>query len=160
MRQKCDYSTSLNESEFEKVLISDFKSDMTIISAVILLCVLKTVSQQVYFPQDYSSLYERERMQATFWQMYNNLYHFKSHNHPVHPPPVQPQSSSSQQNLDIRQSPSTHHKFINSIEQRKCEPKMDIDYIGLMAWLLFSVFVLLVGVWAGCTRTRRGSFLS
>ena len=130
------------------------------VSAVILLCVLKTVYQQVYFPQDYSSLYERERMQATFWQMYNNLYYFKSQSHHAHPAAVQPQqSSSSQQSPDIRQSPSTHHKFINSIEQRKCEPKMDIDYIGLMAWLLFCVFVLLVGVWAGCTRTRRESFL-
>ena len=129
---------------------------------VMLLCGFKSVYQQVYFPQDYSSLYERERMQATFWKMYNNLYYFKSQNHHVHsPPPVQApsQSSSSQQNLDIRQSPATHHKFINSIEQRKCEPKMDIDYIGLMAWLLFCLFVLMVGVWAGCTRTRRVAFL-
>ena len=136
---------------------------MTFISTVIVLCVLKTVYQQVYFPQEYSSLYEQERMQATFWQMYNNLYYFKSQNHHVHPPvqPVSPplSGSSQQNNPDNRQSHSTHHKFINSIEQRKCGPKMDIDYIGLMAWLLFCVFVLLVGVWAGCTRTRRASFL-
>ena len=90
-------------------------------------------------------------VQSTFWNVYNNLFFFQQfqnrpHNH-------QSQSPYSQ---SIRQSPA-HNKITTSHEDGSCELREEeIDYIGLTCWLCFCLSVLLVGVWAGCTRSRRG----
>ena len=99
----------------------------------------------------------RERMQSSYWQLYNNLYYFQPNLHqtPDSSPVRHNHQSQDTTNINVIRH-TTHHKFTNSIEERNCEQKEDIDYIGLISWLVFCVFVLLVGVWAGCTRNKRG----
>jgi len=99
-----------------------------------------------------------ERMRASYWKLYNgvfyNTYHVKlqeSDQHYHNPQQIFSHSSAA----NIRQP---HQKFTNSIEYRNCEEKEDIDYIGLISWLGFCVFVLLVGVWAGCTKVKKGRY--
>ena len=97
-------------------------------------------------------------MRASYWKLYNgvfyNTYHVKlqeSDQHHHNPQQIFSHSSAA----NIRQP---HQKFTNSIEYRNCEEKEDIDYIGLISWLGFCVFVLLVGVWAGCTKVKKGRY--
>ena len=55
-----------------------------------------------------------------------------------------------------QQNEGNHHqKFSKVIVEAECEMEEDIDYVGLASWLGFCLCVLVVGVWAGCRKTRR-----
>ena len=54
-----------------------------------------------------------------------------------------------------QQHDGNHQKFTKVIAEAGCEMEDDIDYVGLASWLGFCLCVLVVGVWAGCRRTRR-----
>ena len=127
----------------------------------LLLFFIKDVTSQVYFQQDLIGAGDYQSVQKSFWQIYNNIYYYNlyrqqtqhGHGHQHH----HSQQQEPDRNGQPASLPATDQKFINSIEDRRCEEEdRNIDYLGLISWLLFCVFVLLVGVWAGCSKTKRG----
>ena len=124
----------------------------------LLLFSMKDVTSQVYFQQDLIGAGDYQSVQKSFWQIYNNIYYYNLVKHQTQQQQQHHQHySQDQDNKGQTASLPADQKFINSIGDGRCEEgDGDIDYLGLISWLLFCVFVLLVGVWAGCVKTRRG----
>ena len=98
-------------------------------------------------------------VESTFWNIYNNLFFFQQFkNNPKifnHYREYHSKSPNSPYSPSFRQN-TAHHKFTTPAEDGSCDLRAgDIDYIGLLSWLCFCLVVLAVGVWAGCTRSRR-----
>ena len=121
-------------------------------TAAVFLLLPLSAHQQVYLSPGNG---DSGNLQSTFWKIYNNLYFFQQYqNNPHVPNHYHGHHSKSPYGPGFRQN-RPHNKFTTPIEDGSCELSEDIDYIGLLSWLCFCLVVLAVGVWAGCTRSRR-----
>ena len=132
---------------------------------LIAIILVKEVTSQLYFPMNRREV-DNEELRSSFWTIYNNIYYFNlnKHSHIKENQRQQDEEYYHQHHHHHSQSeaassdilpPASDQKFINSIGDRNCETEEDIDYIGLISWLSFCVLVLMVGVWAGCVKSKK-----